>query len=478
MPLQSVSFIIRDSLSDGVFSLRLLSEVSRRFVTDENGFASAVIDNHMLDLSGDRLSSSSVVRREVAVLQLAMSALALPGAFPRSAAKVLVDTMLTSLLPQSQDIHRSNRDTSARSSSSSSFASHTDSVNARFAAWTAVIAAYIAWEIHVPQNILSHYAGEILVQHLSAITDIKLRIASLCSILESTLQQSGYQPDQQWLDEMSELLQILPGPPASSTKGSSPWQAVFAANGATKAELSVLQLHQLICYLHSCTTCFPSPGLKNLLTASVALNASEMALDTLIELAYILAQWDERAPATLQQHLLTRLSPVSFDKDTDSSTHVCHDAAGKHITKVNISAAKQPGPLQTLAPIQQLRTVWLLEGFLGEQATQLLLFPDAAAWNAFHHSTLEALSFMPALQLLDMGPLVLSHIPQTAKGTTGKASGSKDAQLWLSAYSDASSAFADEWMSSSVNISKLAVVIVRLYELCKVSLMLLGDCIA
>lgn len=431
---------------------------------------------------------SSAVRGEVAVLQLVRSALALPGAFSRSEAKCLLDPLLTSLLPQKQEFlgggsslsgssNRSWRDSNgssigsnsiaiARSSSSSSIANHHEITTTRFEAWTILMQDYAAWKIEVHPDILSYYAGCILIDQLSATSDLKLRVASLCSVLALTLQPAGYQADQQWLDDLERLLQIVPNQFASSTRGSSPWQAVFAAEGAFQAQLTVLQLHQLMCYLHSCTTCHPSAGLLGILTASVGLNTAGMDLACLVDLAYILAQWGVTIPASVYQQLLICLSPAS----SEATAHTFGQANDAISGKDNLTPRSRSNAFvfRQLTSLQLLHLVWLQQHASGKLGTLTLLLPTDAAWDRMYCNSLEALSNMPADQLVDIGVFLLSHAAKTSNSTTLSGSRSKNAQLWLAAYSNAASSLDAAWITSDANLTRLAEVVVQLHKLSEV----------
>lgn len=476
-----------------------------------NGF----VTSNSSKSSASLIKSEDELRKEIALLQLARSAFALPGAFPRSEVKFLVDPWLASLLPDhSKEVGipmcsnassisngsisgerggnagsrsigdgsssgSSNGGSIVSSSSSSSSLGGTDLLHTRFESWSSVVRDHTIWQVLVHPDALSHFANHVLIEHLSSLTDLTARMSCLCSTLSLVLQPAAYQPDQPWLDSMEELMlppsHTVPQAELSvpASRGNSPWHAIASPAGTLAAYLTSSQLHQLVCFLQDSTTVRPSSKLMNMLTAGIASVAPSMELEQLVDCAYIIAHWEVDEPASFQQHLLLLLAQGSSSSyPVGQSSH----AVGGDI-KVGAArgdeAVASARPVHKLQPLQLLRVMWLQSRTLGLREWFALLLSDAGAWADMCSKTLAFLPRLPAEELLDMGPLLLSDGGQSV-GAIG-AKDSESVRLWMSAYSNAVAPVNVAWLLEGTNATTAAAAVVRLHGLGKVSVTISGN---
>ncbi|MEW5305450.1 MAG: hypothetical protein WDW36_007988 [Sanguina aurantia] len=463
--LRPVGSMVRAALADGVFSCRLLSELSQKTVRELSGTSVRTPGSSAAATSVDPDSGAGPLSNEAAVLVLALSAFALPGAFPRSFVKRQVDPLLAALVPQrsgSADISLVGGDNGSGASTSSAQAT-ASSHSARFDSWTSVITQYTAGEIDVPGDVMAYYACHLLPGQLSSERNPRTRVSTLCLALSLALQPAAYQPNQRWLDRIEQLLQV---PSAPVSQWSPARQAALDTRESLTVELHVHELRQLMCYLHSCASCRPSPNCISMLAASVARSVTKMDLGTLTDISYVLRDWGVEAPAGVQQHLTALLASASPVGESGSGALSGPPSADNRPTAV--VPATPAALLQQLRPPQQLHLLWLLHQTSSDDSSVThQLLPDAASWSSLYSSTSKALHSIPAAQLLDLGPMLLSHEPAVNSLSTGRDTSSKDKHLWLCAYTNALSSVTPVWASGVGNASKVAGVAIRLNELFK-----------
>ncbi|MEW5319318.1 MAG: hypothetical protein WDW38_010478 [Sanguina aurantia] len=463
--LRPVGSMVRAALADGVFSCRLLSELSQKTVRELSETSVRTPGSSVAATSVDPDSGAGPLSKEAAVLVLALSAFALPGAFPRSFVKRQVDPLLAALVPQrsgSADISLVGGDNGSGASTSSAQAT-ASSHSARFDSWTSVITQYTAGEIDVPGDVMAYYACHLLPGQLSSERNPRTRVSTLCLALSLALQPAAYQPNQRWLDRIEQLLQV---PSAPVSQWSPARQAALDTRESLTVELHVHELRQLMCYLHSCASCRPSPNCISMLAASVARSVTKMDLGTLTDISYVLRDWGVEAPAGVQQHLTALLASASPVGESGSGALSNTPSAGHRPTAV--VPATPAALLQQLRPPQQLHLLWLLHLTSSDDSSVThQLLPDAASWSSLYSSTSKALHSIPAAQLLDLGPMLLSHEPAVNSLSTGRDTSSKDKHLWLCAFANALSSVTPVWTSGVGNASKVAGVAIRLNELFK-----------
>lgn len=459
-PAQSVYSVIEDFLLDGGFSVHLLSALKQKEEAEQHQSGANLNSrsNSDLETSVAGLVNVTPQKGELEVLKQAKAVIALPGSSARAARKRQVDDWLIALLPQHSNLTISG---SSSSSSSSMLSDKGSEFKIRFELWTSIITLYSAKGMNVHATVMSFYTTTYLMEHLSTFNDLKTRMARLSSIMASTLQPAAFQPDQQWFDDLEQLLQI---PHAQSASASTIYvrpSTSVAPRDSCLADVSILTLQQFMCFVHSCPSVYPSQELLDMLTASVNLNASNMGLDTLVDLSYVLKSWHAKIPDSLQQQMMVVLtSPVTphcVQVDEGSSSGGCEDFSS--CSSMLLSA---------LNPLQQLRLLWLMQRAVGERVTTDMLLPNATAWVALQSCTPTALLYVPAEQLLEMGPLLLGYEAQVDRQNTGSKQTSTQVQLWLLAYTNASASLPLHWTPTSANISKAADVVVTLHTMFQV----------
>lgn len=511
MPLspQQPIDIIWQALSEGVLSDSLLSAFAQYPASRLHQLAAPSSTSHdsATDASDPCMLSSGVDAWQ----QLVRSVLAQPGAFPRLALQRQVDPWLAALLPggsiMSFDSADSSKSTntggggvsgggggseSASSSGGSGVLgdasiSHndpdsslsggmqdpTESSRTHVEAWTSAMRDFASLEGQraVPEGVQEYFVAYLLPQHLANIRDPGACVHKFCSLLSLLQQVNTYQPSQQLLDKLEQILQKeSPAPQPTIVTGSRRQQPTASATDLSFAsDMQALELHTLMSFLHGCTECRPSAQMVRSLSARAALIASGMSMGTLVDLAYMMEHWKTEFPAS-EQHRLLLLAQMRSRLSNSIASGEVSPSLELQVSCVASSAASfltQPR-LQMLGPLQQLRLLWLQQQALGSYGAVRQLLSDAAAWDMMLDGTAGSLQRMPKEQVLQLGKLLPFRVLQNT--TPQEQHACKVTQSWLSAFAASATALSrTREKPDSGTVRKVAGAVLALEDVFEVS---------